>query len=165
VAEPVHTIERANGLASWMMARDLVEYLPDDILTKVDRASMAVSLEARVPILDHRVVEFAWSLPLSMKVRGWRGKYLLRRLLGRYLPSSLVERPKMGFGVPLGDWLRGPLRVWAEELLHSPPPALELDGERVRNVFRSHVERGGREHALWPVLMLCAWLRRREERA
>jgi asparagine synthase (glutamine-hydrolysing) len=162
---PVVEMDRTNGLGSWMMARDLVEYLPDDILTKVDRASMAVSLEVRVPILDHRVVEFAWSLPFQMKVRGLRGKYLLRRLLARYVPSALIERPKMGFGVPIGAWLRGPLRAWAEDLLAAPAEELELDAERVRAAFREHLERGGREQAIWPILMLCAWERAREERA
>jgi len=146
-----------------MQYLDLVSYLPDDILTKVDRATMAVGLEGRVPLLDHRVVAYSWSLPLDLKVRAGRGKWLLRRVLDRYVPQRLTERPKMGFGVPIDAWLRGPLREWAETLL--APARLERHGlvrvEPVRQAWQQHL--GGTrnwQYPLWNVLMLQAWRER-----
>ena len=141
---------------------DSLGYLPDDILVKLDRASMAVSLEGRVPYLDHRVVEFSWRLPLDLKLREGRGKWLLRRLLARYVPEQLFERPKMGFGVPIGAWLRGDLRDWAESLLDEGKLAQAglLDARAVRQAWQQHLEgRHNWQYQLWAVLMFEAWRR------
>ena len=144
-----------------MMALDMIGYLPDDILAKVDRAAMAVSLETRVPMLDHHVVEFAWRLPFDFKIRGGETKWILRRLLDRHVPRALIERPKMGFGVPIGQWLRRPLRGWAEALLDERRLRSEgfLRPEPIRRMWQAHL--GGavdEQYRLWPVLMFQSWL-------
>jgi asparagine synthase (glutamine-hydrolysing) len=164
--EPETLLTRADawphvpGFSQQMMFLDAATYLPDDILTKVDRATMAVSLEARVPLLDPRVVEFAWRLPSSLKIRNGRGKWILRRLLGRYVPPQLTERPKAGFGIPLDRWLHGPLREWAESLLDAgrlrsegllnPRPIRQMWGDLLAG---SHAW----QYHIWDVLMFQAW--------
>jgi len=145
-----------------MMLLDTQTYLCDDILTKVDRASMAVSLEARVPLLDHRIYEFAWKLPRDIRVGAAPGKTLLRQILGRYVPREMFERPKQGFAVPVGDWLKGPLRDWAESLLNEE--ALSQSGlirpEPVQQVWQDHLSgRRDRHHYLWDVLMFQSWFK------
>ena len=163
-------LEAQTGLTQWspngqlyerMMYADAMSYLPDDILVKVDRAAMSVSLETRVPMLDPRVVEFAWRLPLHTKVRHGKTKWLLREVLFKHVPRELIERPKKGFGVPVGRWMRGPLRDWAEDLLSKQRLATDgfLNPGTVRKQWRQH--RDGKANwgdSLWTVLMFQAWL-------
>jgi len=143
-----------------MMYLDFAGYLADDNLVKVDRASMGVSLEVRSPLLDYRVVELAWSLPPSMLIEAGRGKRVLRSVLERYVPRHLTDRPKWGFGVPISDWLRGPLRPWAESLLDENRLRQEgvLHAAAVRRAWRQHLT-GWRDHRefLWSILMFQAW--------
>jgi len=144
-----------------MMYRDSMTYLPDDILCKVDRAAMATSLETRVPFLDHRVAELAWRLPLNMKIRNGQGKWALRQVLYKYVPKNLIERPKAGFAIPIGQWLRGPLKDWAEALLEEK--RLEVEGffhpKPIREKWAQHLT-GRYDHtaSLWAVLMFQSWL-------
>jgi asparagine synthase (glutamine-hydrolysing) len=165
--EPGSTYTRSDhpreisSMAELMMMSDLLQYLPDDILVKCDRASMATSLEVRAPLLDYRLVELAWRMPLEVKWRGHVGKWPLRQLLRKYVPAELFERPKMGFGVPLEDWLRGPLRDWAENLLD--PARLRrdslFDAAKVRERWVAH--RDGLHNwapHLWNILSVQAWL-------
>ena len=150
-----------DDIVSRVVHRDMAGYLPDDILVKLDRATMAVSLEGRCPLLDHRVVEFAWRLPTGAKVRGGRGKWILREVLARYVPRSIFDGPKRGFDVPVGAWLRGPLRGWAEDLLSPGMLARHdlLDVAGVRRRWSDHLAgRSDHSRVLWAVLMLQAWL-------
>lgn len=158
----VRGLGRSGALLEQMQFWDMATYLPDDILQKVDRASMAVSLEVRPPLLDHRLVEFAWTLPRNLRVRNGETKWLLRRVLDRYVPRHLVSRPKAGFAIPLAAWLRGPLRSWAEDLLDGGQFAGGiLDAAAVRKLWLEHVSGGrNRAYALWTILMFESWRRR-----
>jgi asparagine synthase (glutamine-hydrolysing) len=160
LTDPQHWAE-VDGQLAWMMYLDLCMYLPDDILVKVDRACMGVSLETRAPFLDHHVVELAWRVPPRLRVHNGRGKWPLRQLLRRYVPEALFERPKMGFGVPIDHWLRGPLRDWAATLLD--PARLKREGyfdpEPIGRKWAEHQDRSRNWHyLLWDVLMFQAWL-------
>lgn len=157
---PTSILALLNEPSERMMYADALNYLPDDILVKVDRASMAASLETRIPLLDHRIVEFAWSLPHAIKFRNGVGKWPLKQLLYKYVPQSMVERQKMGFGVPLEHWLRGPLRDWAEDLLSEDRLRSEgfFDPAPVRAEWRRHLsKKQDRHYGLWTILMFQAW--------
>ena len=151
----------SNSLVSKMMYRDTIKYLPDDILVKVDRATMAHSLESRIPLLDHRVVEYAWRLPLSVKYRNGQGKWILRQVLNKYVPEKYFERPKMGFGVPMCDWLSGPLKDWGEALLDENNIRQQgyLNADIIREKWIEHSQGVRNWHSqLWSVLVFQAWL-------
>jgi asparagine synthase (glutamine-hydrolysing) len=157
---PVWDGERQGDTVERMMYLDSVTYLPDDILAKLDRASMAFSLEARDPLLDHRLFDFAWRLPVDYRVRGDKGKWLLRQVLGRYVPPELTERPKQGFSLPIGDWLRGPLRGWAEDLLSETRLAEDgmLNPAAVGTAWKGLLKGNSATDArIWSVLMFQAW--------
>ncbi len=160
VFDSIASSAKIAGFEEAMMLTDLVNYLPDDLLTKVDRASMAVSLEVRLPLLDHRVVEFAWKLPLRFKIRHSVSKWILRQVLYKYVPRELIERPKMGFSVPIGSWLRGALREWAEDLLSEASLRRHglLDARPIQEKWKQHLAGSGNWHyLLWDVLVFQDW--------
>ena len=143
------------------MALDLITYLPDDILVKVDRAAMASSLETRVPFLNHRLIEYVNKIPQSLKLKNGQGKWILKEILSQYVPKNLTETPKMGFAVPINNWLRGPLKDWAENLLDEKRLQEEnyFNSKLIRNKWNEHLS-GERDwqYDLWDVLMLQAWI-------
>ena len=162
---PQRPLPRGDSIsfAEKMMLWDAHGYLPHDILTKVDRASMAVSLEARAPLLDARIYEYVWSLPENVKIRGGKGKWLLQQVLKKHVPEELFERPKQGFAIPVGDWLRGPLRDWAEDLLDENTLNDQglLDTREIRKTWQAHLKgRGNHGEALWVILMFQLWHQR-----
>jgi asparagine synthase (glutamine-hydrolysing) len=153
----------SSSLLDHMMIKDSLMYLPDDILTKVDRAAMAVSLETRVPLLDYRLIEWAWALPQHLKIRNGEGKWLLKQVLYKYVPKSIMDRPKMGFGVPVDHWLRGPLRDWAEDLLNESQLRSQgyFNHKLIRQCLNEHCEGiYNWKDFLWPILMTQAWLKK-----
>lgn len=163
IYEDERIVQRLPNLVGRFQYFDMASYLPDDILCKVDRASMAVALEVRAPLLDHRVVEYFWSLPREMLCSGNRRKLLLRKILARYVPEALFDRPKMGFGAPIEHWLRGPLRDWAEDLLDEHRIRREglFRPEPIRRLWDAHVSgRSNHQYQLWTILMFQSWRRR-----
>ena len=145
-----------------MMVFDFLTYLPDDILVKVDRASMANSLETRVPYLDHKLIEYAWKIPHRLKNKNGQGKWILKEILKQYVPKNLTERPKMGFGVPIGTWLRGSLKDWAENLLDEKKMQEEgfLNSKLIKKKWKEHISgKKNWQHDLWDILMFQAWIR------
>jgi asparagine synthase (glutamine-hydrolysing) len=144
-----------------MMVLDFISYLPDDILVKVDRAAMATSLETRTPFLDHKLIEYVWKIPHSYKLRKGQGKWILRKILNKYVPKSLTQRPKMGFGVPIESWLRDPLRDWAENLLDEK--RLKQEGyfniKAIRNKWDQHLSgKMNWSYHIWDILMFQSWM-------
>jgi len=153
-------VPELSTLIQKMMYLDFVSYLPDDVLAKVDRASMSVGLESRVPLLDHRFIEFAWSLPFDMIYREGKVKWPLRQILETYVPKHLVERPKMGFGMPLGNWLKDPLREWCENLLDKTRLAQQgiFDSQKVQDVWQNYLSGASSQPSLlWSILMFESW--------
>ena len=166
IVEPIVLVEESRtwpGMVQPLpiMYRDTMSYLPDDILCTVDRAAMANCLETRTPFLNHHVLEMAWRIPIEMKIRGDTGKWALRNVLYKYVPKDLIERPKAGFAIPIGQWLRGPLREWAENLIRERRLSMEgyLKPALIRKVWGEHLS-GQRDHTakIWSVLMFQAWL-------
>lgn len=152
---------KTDSFEHWMMAMDAQTFLSDEVMAKVDRAAMAASLETRAPLLDHRIVELAWSMPLHMKIRDGQGKWLLRQVLYRHVPKKLMERPKKGFGMPIDDWLRGPLRSWADDLLREDRLRAEgyFDPAPIGKLWRQHLHGNNNwQYQLWPILMFQAWV-------
>ncbi|RWA66589.1 asparagine synthase (glutamine-hydrolyzing) [Mesorhizobium sp.] len=160
LSSSIDSVPKLDGLLSRLLYDDMAGYLPGDILVKLDRATMATGLEGRCPLLDHRVVEFAWRLPSEAKVRNGGGKWILRNLLRRYLPERLIDRPKQGFDVPVGAWLRGPLRPWANDLLADVRRDSEnvLDGAKIDGCWLDHLQGKDRSRELWAAFMFQAWL-------
>ena len=153
--------QEINDAVLTMVYLDLMTYHPDDILQKVDRAAMSVSLETRVPYLDHNLVEFIMSLPLEMKIRHGSSKWILRQVLYRHLPQELMERPKMGFAVPVGKWIRGPMKEWAKELIDNKRIEQEryFNAQAVVEMWQQHLSgKFNRTHELWNILMFQSWL-------
>lgn len=161
MSNTISTLANIASFEEWMMAVDISQYMSDDILVKVDRAAMANSLETRVPLLDHRIVEFAWQLPLKLKLRNGKGKWILREVLYKSVPHEMIERPKKGFSIPLAQWLRGPLRSWAEALLDEHRLRREgyFNPQPVRKLWQEHIfDKRDNSLKLWSIMMFQAWL-------